>query len=123
MTRSDETTRRPPAHGELVYLQIPAVDATTSARFYERLFAWKVDPPATGFEAPGLIGQWVTDRPPASEAGPVAWIAVTDIEHALELAVSAGGEAIDQPYPDGPRRVLATIRDPAGNLLGIVGHR
>jgi hypothetical protein len=123
MTRSDETSRRPPAHGELVYLQIPAVDPSVSARFYERLFGWQVDPPATGFEAPGLIGQWVTDRPAAPDSGPLAWIAVTDIAQALELAESAGGEVVERPYPDGPVRVLASIRDPAGNLVGVVGHR
>jgi predicted enzyme related to lactoylglutathione lyase len=125
MTQSDQTdesARRPPAHGQLVYLQIPALDASASARFYEQIFGWKVDPPGTEFEAPGLIGQWVTDRPPTRDAGPLAWIAVTDIEHALESATSGGGEVVDRPSPDGPVRVLASIRDPAGNLVGVVGH-
>jgi predicted enzyme related to lactoylglutathione lyase len=126
MTRSDQTdddARRPPPHGQLVYVQIPALDATASARFYERVFGWQVDPPGTGFEAPGLIGQWVTDRPAAPDAGPLAWIFVTDVDRALELAASCGGEVVEQPYPDGPVRVLATVRDPAGNLVGLAGHR
>ena len=59
------------AHGQLCYLQIPALEVTTSARFYERVFGWRVDPPESGFEAPGLIGQWITDRSPAPDAGPV----------------------------------------------------
>jgi predicted enzyme related to lactoylglutathione lyase len=126
MTRSEETEKtswQRPAHGQLVYVQIPALDVTASAQFYERIFGWSVDPPDTGFEAPGLIGQWVTDRPAAPDAGPLAWIAVTDLDQTLELAASGGGEVVDQPYPDGPVRILASLRDPAGNLVGVVGHR
>src|ERR1700742_4106836 len=54
-------------HGQLVYLQIPATDITTSARFYERVFGWEIDAPEHGFEAPGLIGQWITDRAAAPD--------------------------------------------------------
>src|ERR1700759_2752256 len=53
------------AHGQLVYLQIPATDIAASGSFYERVLGWQVDPPESGFTAPGLIGQWVTDRAPA----------------------------------------------------------
>jgi uncharacterized glyoxalase superfamily protein PhnB/catechol 2,3-dioxygenase-like lactoylglutathione lyase family enzyme len=107
--------------GQLVYLQIPALDITTSARFYERIFGWTVDPPESGFEAPGLIGQWITDRPPARDAGPVGWIHVADIRQTLEQARTAGATVKDEPQPDGPR-LLASFTDPAGNLVGIVEH-
>ena len=59
------------AHGQLCYLQIPAYDVAASARFYGRVFGWRVDPPGAGFEAPGLIGEWTTDRPPAPDSGPL----------------------------------------------------
>jgi predicted enzyme related to lactoylglutathione lyase len=107
--------------GQLCYLQIPALDITTSARFYERIFGWTVDPPDGGFEAPGLIGQWITDRPPAPDAGLVGWIHVPDVRHTLEGARAAGAELRDSPVPDGPR-LLASFVDPAGNLIGIVQH-
>jgi predicted enzyme related to lactoylglutathione lyase len=107
--------------GQLCYLQIPALDVTASARFYARLFGWKVDPPAAGFEAPALIGQWITDRPPAPEAGPVGWIHVPDVRRTLEQAQAAGATLRDEPTPDGPR-LLASFNDPAGNLVGIVQH-
>ncbi len=32
-------------NGQLCYLQIPALDIATSARFYEQIFGWSVDPP------------------------------------------------------------------------------
>jgi predicted enzyme related to lactoylglutathione lyase len=110
------------AHGQLSYLQIPAVDVAASAAFYARIFGWAVDPPQPGFEAPGLIGQWVTDRPPAGDAGPLAWIHVDRLDEAVELVRSSGGEVIEAPFADGPVRRLATIRDPAGNVVGLVGH-
>jgi predicted enzyme related to lactoylglutathione lyase len=108
-------------HGQLSYLQIPALDITASARFYERVFGWRVDPPGSGFEAPLLIGQWILDRPPAPDAGPVGWIHVDDLERTLDAAQAAGGEVRDGPTADGPRR-LASFTDPAGNLVGVAEH-
>jgi PhnB protein len=108
-------------HGQLVYLQIPALDITTSARFYERVFGWRIDPPESGFEAPGLIGQWITDRPPAPDSGPIGWIHVDHVPRALEDAQAAGGTLREAPFPDGSR-LLASFADPAGNLVGIVQH-
>ena len=55
------------AHGQLCYLQIPALDTMESAAFYEKIFGWKIERPYPSFEAPGLIGQWVNNRPPATE--------------------------------------------------------
>ncbi|MGN6871594.1 MAG: VOC family protein [Solirubrobacteraceae bacterium] len=107
--------------GQLCYLQIPALDVTTSALFYQRLFGWDVDPPEAGFEAPGLIGQWITDRPPAPDAGPVGWIHVPDVRRTLKEAQAAGATLCEGPMPDGPR-LLASFSDPAGNRVGIVQH-
>jgi len=107
--------------GQLCYLQIPADDVEISARFYERVFGWGVDPPDTGFEAPGLIGQWVTDRPASPGSGPVGWINVPDVRRTLTDAVEAGAIVRDEPMPDGPR-LLASFLDPAANMVGIVQH-
>lgn len=109
------------AHGQLVYLQIPATDIMASARFYERVFGWEIDPPESGFEAPGLIGQWITDRSPAPDAGPMMWIHVDDVAQTLSAAEQAGAARAQPPTPDGPRE-LASFRDPAGNLVGIAAH-
>src|SRR5437763_13869236 len=103
-TREDPATSIPGlVHGQLSYLQIPALDVTTSARFYERVFGWQVDPPEAGFEAPGLIGQWITERPPAADGGPVGWIHVPDVRRTLTEAAAAGGTVREEPTPDGPR--------------------
>ena len=109
------------AHGQLVYLQIPATDITASARFYASVLGWQIDPPESGFEAPGLIGQWITDRPAAPDAGAVMWIHVDDVAQTLADAERAGAVLRMGPTPDGPR-LLASFSDPAGNLVGIAAH-
>jgi uncharacterized glyoxalase superfamily protein PhnB/predicted enzyme related to lactoylglutathione lyase len=115
----DDAQPSPFEHGQLGYLQIPALDVTASARFYEETFGWQVAPPEPGFEAPGLIGQWVTDRPPAPDTGPVGWIHVDDIRRSLERAIRVGATVRQEPTLDGPR-LLASVSDPAGNLVGLV---
>jgi hypothetical protein len=118
----DGEDRRVLTHGQLVYLQLPATDVLAAAGFYENVFGWRVERPHPSFEAPGLIGQWVDDRPPAGDAGPLLWISVDDIERALELVTSHGGEVLETPTPDGPTRMLATVADPAGNRIGLAQH-
>ncbi len=108
-------------HGQVCYLQIPARDVTKSAEFYEKVFGCKIERPYPSFEAPGLIGQWVTERAPAEGAGLLAWINVERIDDILESVRASGGQVLEPPSPDGPRW-LATIRDPAGNVLGIAQH-
>jgi predicted enzyme related to lactoylglutathione lyase len=110
------------AHGQLTYLQIPAVELMRSAAFYEQVFGWHIERPTSSFEAPGLIGQWVDDRPSAPDAGPVLWLHVDDIGAALQTVHAHGGEVLEAPAPDGPTRILATIRDPGGNAIGLVQH-
>jgi predicted enzyme related to lactoylglutathione lyase len=107
-----------PAHGQLGYLQIPAVDVDASGAFYAAVLGWAADPP--GFTAPGLIGQWVTDRQPAPDAGPLLWVCVDALGTALMRAEQHGGRLVTAPFLDGGERWLAEVEDPAGNRLGIV---
>jgi predicted enzyme related to lactoylglutathione lyase len=112
----------PPKHGQPSYLQIPAIDLAGSSAFYEAVFGWRIERPYPSFEAPGLIGQWVTERPPAPGAGPLLWINVESMDVSLGLVEGNGGRVIEPPAPDGPNRWLATVADPAGNAIGIVQH-
>ena len=119
---SEESRALSLVHGQVCYLQIPAADAAGSAAFYEAVFGWRIERPYTDFEAPGLIGQWVDDRPPARYSGPMFWLHVGDMGETLERAVAHGAEILEPPTPDGPTRTLATILDPAGNPIGLAGH-
>jgi predicted enzyme related to lactoylglutathione lyase len=109
-----------PAHGQLAYLQLPALDVRQSAAFYAAIFGWHVEADHPSFDGPGLFGQWITDRLAAPTTGPVLWLQVERIDDALKLVEANGGQVVEQPFPDGTERWLATIRDPAGNVLGLV---
>jgi predicted enzyme related to lactoylglutathione lyase len=108
--------------GQLCYLQIPAADAVQSANFYAAVFGWGVEHTYASFEAPQMIGQWVEGRAPAAGAGMMLWINVDDLEEVIGLVLANGGEVLEPPAADGPTRMLATIRDPGGNPVGLAAH-
>jgi predicted enzyme related to lactoylglutathione lyase len=124
MTQEDTEAARARSlvHGQVCYLQMPAVDSARAAAFYQAVFGWPTEHPYQDFESPGLIGQWVPGRPPAPDAGPMIWIHVADLDQTLATVVQHGGEIIDPPSPDGPNRTLATIVDPEGNPIGLASH-
>lgn len=106
--------------GRIEYLQLPAVDLAKSAAFYEGVFGWSTDPAHDSFEAPGMIGQFVTDRPPGGSGGPVLWISAGDLYPTLTRVTEYGGTVAGKPVLDGGERWLAEVDDPAGNRIGIV---
>jgi predicted enzyme related to lactoylglutathione lyase len=110
-------------HGGLSYLEIPAIDPRQSATFYEKVLGWNLDwrrgddfrfDDTTGH----LIGRWVTGRPISREPGLLPYIYVDRIDDAVERVMAHGGEVVKAPYPEGNLWV-ATIRDPAGNVIGL----
>jgi len=110
-------------HGQVCYLQLPADDVGHCAQFYAAVFGWEFGMHGgSEFSAPGVIGQWVTERSAAgADAGPLLWVCVGGIDDALAQVQVNGGVVVDQPYQDGGgRRWLATVRDPAGSLVGLV---
>ena len=108
------------AHGQIEYLQLPALDIERSAAFYQAVFDWSVDPGSGSFEAPGLIGQLTTDITPAPSSGPLLWISADSLYRTLQKVESNGGTVSDRPQLDGGERWLVEITDPAENRIGIV---
>jgi len=109
-------------HGQVCYLQLPAVSPSRAAAFYAAVFGWDVEEHAPDFVAPGLIGQWVEDRPPAPDTGPMLWLHVADLPETLHQVTTHGGQVLEPAAPDGPDRTLATILDPEGNPIGLAAH-
>jgi predicted enzyme related to lactoylglutathione lyase len=110
-------------HGSLSYVQIPALDVYESARFYERVFDWKIKDGGVehvSFEdaAGGMIGAWVMGRTVAKDAGILPFIYVHGIDAIVDRINAFGGEIVRRPYPEGDLWA-ATFRDPAGNEIGI----
>jgi predicted enzyme related to lactoylglutathione lyase len=116
------------AHGRICYVEIPAVDAEASSRFYERVFGWKSRVRGDGArafdDATGAVsGAWVTDRPPSRDAGILTYVMVDRIEATLPKIVEAGGRVATPFTPLGEGEGWATFFDPAGNLLGLYQER
>ncbi len=118
-TGVEGTVARP---GGVSYLRIPARDLAQSADFYRAVFGWRVrgTPEAPSFsDGTGhVIGHWRTDVPAAGEAGVLPYIYVTNLDDTLRTATEHGAELVTLPYPEG-NLWIATIRDPAGNIVGV----
>jgi predicted enzyme related to lactoylglutathione lyase len=114
--------RRP----RLCYLEIPAVDVHQSVGFYEKVFGWTIrhrDTSRPSFDdATGNVsGAWVTDREISRQAGLLPSIWVDSIDATLTHVAAQGGAIVKAPHPDSPGSTswIATVRDPAGNLIGL----
>jgi predicted enzyme related to lactoylglutathione lyase len=107
-------------HGQIDYVQLPALDIAHSAAFYEKVFDWSIDAASGSFEAPGVIGQFTTEQAPAATGGPVLWISADHLYRALGRVVANGGTVHGRPQLDGGERWLVEIEDPAGNRIGVV---
>jgi uncharacterized protein len=119
------TVDEPPVFrtGKICYIEIPATNVQESAEFYKRAFGWQIRQRGDGSIAfddtvNQVSGTWVLERPPASEPGLMLYIMAASAAAAVDRVISAGGEIVQPADPDA-REVVATFRDPAGNVLGI----
>lgn len=104
------------------YLHIPAPDPARAAAFYRTVFDWNIrddeDSPAFEDGSGHVIGHFIRDLPVASHAGHIPYVYVEAVDETLEKVTANGGTIIRSPFPEGDL-LVATINDPAGNLLGI----
>ncbi len=117
-----DTSPRP----RFCYVEIPALDAGASARFYESVFGWEIrdgDSARPRFDdaAGNISGAWVTGRKAALMPGLLPYVWVDSIHATVALVTAHGGEIIKAPAPDTPggSSWIATFRDPAGNVIGL----
>lgn len=108
--------------GGISYLRIPAPEPRRSAAFYEAVFGWSVDAERDSprFEdgTGHVIGHLMVDLPVAGEAGVLPYVFVERVDETLEKVVAQGGTVVTPPYPEG-NLLVATFRDPAGNVVGV----
>lgn len=119
-TTDEQLDQRRPTHGQIGYLQLPAADVGRSAAFYQSVFGWQVELRYASFEAPGLNGQWTTDRAPAPSTGPLIWLCADQLWPTLSRVTANGGAVRTRPQLDQDERWLTEVDDPAGNRIGIV---
>lgn len=111
------------AHGKICYIELPALDVPKSSAFYSALFGWKTRTRGDGSlafdDAIGQVsGTWVTGRPSSGTPGILIYIMVNSVEKTL-AAVTANGGEIAMPLTEIGPMVIARLRDPAGNVLGL----
>ena len=111
------------ANGKICYVEIPATDIPSSVRFYESVFGWSIRRRGNGqaaFDdgAGQVSGTWVTNRPPAREAGLLLYIMVDSVAAAIDAVIANGGELVQPIGADAPE-ITARFRDPAGNIIGL----
>ena len=109
--------------GGLSYLEIPAIDVQRSAAFYRSIVGWLPrgdDVDQSRFSDPGghLIGKFVTGRAISRTPGLLPFIYVKPVRAVIEKIAVSGGEIVKAPYVEGTL-LVALIRDPAGNIIGL----
>jgi predicted enzyme related to lactoylglutathione lyase len=108
--------------GGISYLRIPAADARRTAAFFRAAFGWELrgDPDSPSFEdgTGHVIGHFMADLPVAGEGGVRPYVYVEHVPETLEKVVAHGGEVITAPYAEGDL-LVATFRDPSGNVIGV----
>jgi predicted enzyme related to lactoylglutathione lyase len=81
------------------------------------------DPYYIGFDAADQHIGLVPGGGPQSMTSPVAYWHVPDIEAKLAEVTAAGATVKDPPRDVGQGRLVATVADPDGNVLGLLQDR
>ena len=106
-------------NGRMSLLVYPAKDLASAKTLFKALLG--VEPYAdmsyyAGFRTGDLeIGL----DPNGSSAGPIAYWEVEDIGASLRLLVDAGGQTVQDVTDVGAGLLIATVKDAAGNTLGL----
>lgn len=76
-----------------------------------------------GFEVGGQHVGLVPDGGPQGMTSPVAYWHVPDIEAKVAALTAAGATVKEAPHDVGAGRLVATVTDPDGNVLGLIQDR
>ncbi len=76
-------------------------------------------------DSPYYIGFKIGDQdiglvPNSPEAGTTAFYHVDDIKQSLKSLIDAGSQILREPKDVGGGRLVASVRDPDGNIIGLV---
>jgi predicted enzyme related to lactoylglutathione lyase len=115
----------------VVHFEILGSDGATLINFYREVFDWPLrDDPLPGWPTYGImeadrgIGGAVGASDAAPDGGVLVYVEVGDLGAYLDRALNCGA-TIAMPVTNvaGTKLTVAWIRDPQGNLLGLVNRR
>ncbi len=104
----------------------PVTDLTTAKAVYTALLgvAPQTDGPYyVGFDVDGQHIGLVPGGGPQGMTSPVAYWHVPDIETTLAAVTTAGATVQEAAHDVGGGRLIATVTDPDGNVLGLLQDR
>ena len=96
------------AAAKAVYSALLGISPQTDSSYY------------VGYEAAGQHIGLVPGGGPQGMSGPVAYWHVTDIEAKLAEVTAAGATVQEGSHDVGGGRLVATVTDPDGNVLGLL---
>ncbi|MFD8528358.1 VOC family protein [Streptosporangium canum] len=99
------------AKAKAVYAALLGIAPQTDSPYY------------VGFEAEGQHIGLVPDGGPQGMTSPVAYWHVPDIEAKLAEVTAAGASVKEAAHEVGGGRLVATVTDPDGNVLGLIQDR
>jgi predicted enzyme related to lactoylglutathione lyase len=114
----------------VVHFEVGGKDAAKLQSYYADLFGWSIDASnpmnygiVKGEDNPsnmGSIGGGVGPAPEGADGWVTFYIAVPDVEAALQKAESLGGTRVMGPMKVMEEVELGHFKDPEGNLIGLV---
>ncbi|WP_214414138.1 VOC family protein [Sphaerisporangium fuscum] len=99
------------AKAKAVYAALLGIPPQTDSPYY------------VGFDAEGQHIGLVPDGGPQGMTSPVAYWHVSDIEAKLAELTAAGATVKEAAHEVGAGRLVATVTDPDGNVLGLLQDR
>lgn len=103
----------------LVY---PVQDLETSTAIFTALLGtepYVAQPYYVGFRVGDLEVGLDPNGHRQGQTGPVAYALVHDVEAGLKELAAAGAEPLQEPHDVGGGTLIATVKDPAGNVIGL----
>jgi uncharacterized protein len=114
----------------VVHFEVIGKDGEKLQSYYSELFGWEIDagnPMKYGIvkgednpSSMGSIGGGIAAGPDGYEGHVTFYVAVPDVEAALQKAESLGGTRVMGPETIMGEMVLGQLKDPEGHLIGLV---
>jgi predicted enzyme related to lactoylglutathione lyase len=115
----------------VVHFEVIGKDGAKLQRYYSELFGWKIDPDnpmkygmVNGKDNPApdgaTIGGGIAGGPNGYEGHVTFYVAVEDIEEALQKAERLGGTRVMGPETIMDMIEMGQFKDPEGHVIGVV---
>jgi predicted enzyme related to lactoylglutathione lyase len=97
----------------------PVTDLARAKEFFGALLGAGPTHDAPYYVQFDVDGQNIGLDPHGHRDGPVGYVHVDDVPKALAALLDAGGTTVQEPRDVGGGTLVATVRDPDGNLVGL----